>query len=191
MHIRPIALLLCLLAFAGCESKAPDSSHPVPAQQERLISIIETFADKYSKQPNELKKSGVRMERQAALAEAFAETSFSGWIGTLEDMDTDGDGVAEIAVRLQGSKITLSNTTSGLSFGEAVFGDTDSLKIQPDTPLWNAISSLSKGDVVEISGELLTEDGGKDYLALVGGFEWMSMNQIATISTRFTGISKK
>ena len=121
-----------------------------PTEQQEFISTIEQFSKEYESADNELKKSAIRTKRGEAFKSVLKNSrNFSNWVGIVKTMETTRKGKANFGVEIEGTGITLSNMNNELS---DMF---DNTLIEQNSPLYQTISELKKGDKVFVSGEFL------------------------------------
>lgn len=121
-----------------------------PTEQQRFISTIEKFSKEYESAENELKKSAIRTKRGEEFKSVLKNTrNFTNWVGIVKTMETTSKGKATFGVEIEGTGITLSNMNNEFS---DMFENT---LIQQNSPLYQTISELKKGDKVFVSGEFL------------------------------------
>lgn len=123
----------------------------VPPQQALFGKIVGAYAERYSALANELQKSAARVERRAEMQKAFPSKTVSGWVGTLEDRGTLGDGSAYISVRLAGLLPVLKTSSETL--------------ISPGSPLYAVLSSFPENATVVFSGSFLPDSRKRDHFS--------------------------
>lgn len=155
----------------------------LPASQVKFIEKVEFFYSLYREAPNELKKSALRTQRKQVISNLLSNRKVSGWIGTLEDMQTNSEGKAFIEIKLEGAKsITIKTWNNLLS---DVF---DNTLIENGTELYNAISNLTEGDLIIFNGTFISDDS--DYIKEASITERGSMTDPEFIM-KFTNVKKK
>ncbi len=134
------------------EPKNESQTITLPSTEVEFAKALFEYTDDYEAAPNELKKSAVRSERKQAIRQALkGNTSVSGWIGRIYEMGTTGEGEAYISIKLGDSDLqikTWNNSFSDIS---------DHTLIKHGTSLYNALSELDKGTLVEFSGRFLKD----------------------------------
>lgn len=147
-------------APAAAEEVAPaDEAAPaIPEQQAAFIQTVESFYQPYQEAKNELQGSMQRSKREVALAALLPNRAVQDWTGTLESLDTNSEGNAYIAIRLDGTEsITIATwTNAGSDVG------TNSI-IPSGSALYNKLAEMSAGDRVVFSGTFAASD--RDYIA--------------------------
>lgn len=123
----------------------------------------------YAGADNDLKKSVVRKERDAALRAAVPGGDFTSWPGTLKQLTTNGDGNAVISVQPDGCDCTVETWNNSFSDIE------DRTLIKMRSPLYQVLLNMHEGDRVSISGHLIrersmTEEGSVDDPAYIARF---------------------
>jgi hypothetical protein len=129
----------------------------LPSDQQAFASAVEGFYGPYDDAPNELKKSALRVQRKSAIEQSLPELTVSNWIGTLDEMGTNSEGKAYIAVKLGGAKsITIKTWNNALS------DSGDRTLIENGSALYGTLGDLSEGTRIRFSGEFLA--GEKDHV---------------------------
>lgn len=176
------AALLCLASVAHAQ---PAGYLQLPAGELRFLELVEGFIAPYRAAPNELKKSALRTERARKVREAIGPgTRFEGWLGRLRKMSTTGDGDAVLEVSLGNSAVRLVTMNNALSDAR------HRTLIKQGTPLYNAVAELKVGDVVEVSGDLVLDKGGRDHLRETSLTEQGAMTEPEYLA-RFASVRKK
>ena len=125
----------------------------IPNDQVQFINVVESFYEPYRSAPNELKKSALRADRRSAIGKLrYPTKEVSDWIGTLQEMGTNSDGEAHIAIKLEGSRNIIIKTWNN-SFSDLA----DGTLIKNGSELYNRIADLSRGKKVRFSGFLLPD----------------------------------
>jgi len=148
-------------------SKPSDSeslSVPIPSEESRFSSTVESFVGPYQSADTDIRKTNVRFERKAALQGFFLNSaqsfSFQGWVGRVNKMTTERDGEAYVAIRLPNSNVLLE--TMNNSFGDALtFSRT---MIARGDPIYPSLMRLHIGDEVRFSGLFLRSEKTEDYV---------------------------
>src|SRR5271170_4578099 len=88
----------------------PQQASFIPPTQRSFTSIIESFIPSYNTADTEIRKTNVRFQRKDAVARYVAESGglrFQGWVGQVESLKTESDGVASVSVKLSGSQTVI------------------------------------------------------------------------------------
>ena len=140
-------------------SIASSQNVQIPADQRQFVSIVTGFIDPYTTATNDLLKSRQRRGRKAALEEAFPNTGFSNWVGTLTRLGTTGDGDAYVGITLAGTNIIINTTNNG--FSESL--SRNKTLVKDGTAVFEQLIQLSEGDIVTISGNFFS--GRQDHFS--------------------------
>lgn len=177
-------------AAASVAAPAP-IAEPVPvappqpamsASQQHFCDAVNSARDGYQAAQragaNELKLSKLRSQRKAAVAAAVKGGTVKDWVGTVDSLQTTGEGKAVFVVELPcGSKMgTWNNALSDIM---------DNSLIPQSSPLYDGIAELNTGTKLRFSGKLVSGD--------VDGFRESSMTEMGSMTDpfyviRFTGI---
>ena len=120
----------------------------MPASEMQLIDIVDKYAVQYVEADNELKKSKLLSDRDAALKAAHLPPVIAkDWVGKVEELKTDWRGRATVSVRISDRTVikTLDITWSD--------SERDSSIPQSD-PLYNIISNLKTGMNVRFTAQI-------------------------------------
>lgn len=150
-----------LLVLAGrTESEAPrptvaesTAQLAIPDQQEKFLSIVDDFAEKYRAAPNDLAKGALRPQRAKAVCDLLRDETVRDWVGTVQllSSNNEGKGVLDVSISRRANVTTWNNSLSDMS---------SQTLITPGTPLHDAALQLTKGQTVIFSGTFIT--GEKD-----------------------------
>ena len=181
LKIGGAAVLLAslTLGLAGCRSS---NQEPMPADEARFISTVNSFISDYNSAANTLVKSSLRATRGDKLRKAMPDLNFTGWVGTLKDVTTTPTGDTAIAIQLPGSNITVR--TLNKSFADI----TSHTLIARDSPLAGRVSALSKGDKINFDGGFVLD--GIDWIKEVSANELDSMTKPEYL-VQFKDVTKK
>lgn len=133
---------IIILFFVGKNSFANDS-------QSEFISIINEFRDGYSSSFNELKINKLLLDRNKKLCDFFSDDTIN-WIGVIENISTnmEGKGILSIEVDKNIFIQTWNNAFSDIF---------DNTLIEVDSPLYNNLLEVNKGDKVQFSGSFIED----------------------------------
>src|SRR5258708_24648197 len=70
----------------GAEDPKIASAADMPAQQQRFISIIHNFAQKYQTPPNYRPKVALRQQRARAICGIINDLTVTNWVGTVNTL---------------------------------------------------------------------------------------------------------
>lgn len=125
----------------------------IPSNQKAFVDVVESVKSEYDSAPNELKKSAVRTKRGKLIQKALNNSrNISGWVGIIADMQTNSEGKAIFAIKLESAGIELQTWNS--AFQDAF----DNTLISQDNKLYTVISDLNKGDRVIVNGSFSRSD---------------------------------
>lgn len=135
---------------AGTSSVPPV---PLPPAEAQLIQIVSAAQSESHKAENDMQRGGIKAKRDRALCEAVTSFAVSGWIGTVEKIDSnsDGKGVLEIAIADDIKVKTWNNALSDIS---------SNTLIEPGSPVFQAASAMKRGQRVAFSGSFLKGSEG-------------------------------
>ena len=143
----------------------------MPTSEKQFIDTINEYAALYNQADNELKKSIVWKQRDAAIRKLSLTPTGeneNGWVGIIESLGTNGEGKAYIAIRISDKIVvkTWSNAFSDIS---------DNTLIPQSSPLYNILAELKTGARVQFSARLisyanLTEAGKMNDPELISRF---------------------
>ena len=125
-------------------SSAP-ASIVLPAAEARLIQIVSSAQTESRNAENDMQRGGIKAKRDKALCEGITSLAADNWIGKIETLDSnsDGKGVLSIEIAPDITVKTWNNALSDIS---------SKTLIEPETPLFQAASSMKKGQLVTFSG---------------------------------------
>lgn len=139
-----------LLAFGSSDDDEDESDNtdvenveislPLPPEQVSFSALIDSMYNVYKEQPNDLKKSAVKKARNSLFKGMKFERKVTNWIGELQTMSTNSKGNASIDIDLINSRADVQTANYPIMLG---------------SNLYEAVSSLSTGDTVVISGRFL------------------------------------
>lgn len=126
-----------------------------PDSQAAFIRAVEEGAAAYVAAPNDLAKGGARRDRAKAICAAVSGGKVDNWSGTITTLDTNGDGMGVVAIRLtpQLHVTTWNNALSDIG--------SDTL-MDPDSAVFRKFAALAEGAPVLFSGRLLRDPQAPD-----------------------------
>ena len=195
--------VLATIALAGCDdasdttaSRAPQASTAVasPSQQDfakqnrasderAFIAAVEHGKAEYEAADNDMMKGGARGRRKVAICNALTGTSISRWSGVISDLGSNSEGKGTLTVDL-GNGIQLATFNNGLSDG---LKDSHTL-IDSSTPLFASVAHLKKGDAIQLSGELFSDD--TDCVEELSAFSLQESMATPKFLVRFESVKK-
>lgn len=133
---------------------APEVVDLRPQSQIQFETVIDASYEEFKNAANEIQQSVARKSRTKALADLQLGLTVKDWVGTISTLSTNNDGHGVIVIKLNRN---LSVSTWNNAFSD--IGDTT--LISSDSPLFDKLLSLSKGDKVKFSGTFFKDD--EDY----------------------------
>jgi hypothetical protein len=141
------------------EQAAPKPT--LPQQQMEFTSMVESFIPSYNAADTEIRKTNVRFERKDAIARYFStlgNLEFREWVGRVEQLRTESDGEAALAIRLNGSETIIKTWSNS-------FSDSSShTMISRGDSLYPVLMNLKVGSEIIVSGRFILADGKPDYI---------------------------
>ena len=122
-----------------------------PQEQTTLIQASKIAMDKAIKADNDMQKGSALRERSKAICNGITNLSVKDWVGTIKKIDSnsDGYGVLEIEIARKIYVKTWNNAISD-TFHKTL--------LQPDTPLFDKIANMKKGQKVKFSGNFFKDN---------------------------------
>lgn len=136
-------LAICGLTMLPTATLAAD----IPPQEARLISIVSDSSSGYDSANNDFQKGAERVKRAKAICNSIPSRSAKNWVGTVEDLSSTSDGYGVLSIRIS-DHITVSTNNNKLSDS---LGTLKTLVV-PDSPVFQKMANLSKGQKVIFSG---------------------------------------
>jgi hypothetical protein len=117
----------------------------IPDDQKTFVEIVVGAQSKARAADNDMQRGGIKADRDKALCAAVQQMPVKNWVGTLENISANSDGLGVLSVEIAKDVFvkTWNNALSDLI---------DKTLIQPGTPLFNTASQLKKGSRVKFSG---------------------------------------
>src|SRR5712675_3309113 len=84
----------------GAEDPKIASAADMPVQQQRFLSIISDFAQKYETAPNDMAKDALRQQRARAICGIINDLTVTNWVGTVNTLPGIDQGSGVLAVSL-------------------------------------------------------------------------------------------
>jgi hypothetical protein len=126
-------------------------SPPIPAQQQKFISIIDDFAAKFKTAPNDMAKGALRPKRAEAICELITNPEVTDWVGTVQKLSSnrEGKGILEVSISKSVNANTWNNALSDIG---------DKTLIEPGTALHEAAIQLKPKQAIIFSGTFIKSD---------------------------------
>lgn len=168
-------------------SEKPVDAIPVKIgtpDQVAFHSFLKAFTERYSQAEGEMGKSKVYREYVGEITKQIPGGAFKDWEGTISRISTnEGGTLVELSIRCNHNdyQVTVQTNNNRLSdMGENTL-------IRLNTPLFNMIESLKKGDRVKFSGTLIPDPKR--------GFKVIAITEAGVLSdqvfiARFSAITK-
>jgi hypothetical protein len=136
----------------------------IPQSQARFITATAQGRTQYDAAQNDFQRGAARPMRAKAICAALSSPQLDGWVGTVTNLSTngDGDGVLEVNIG-EGTKLTTWNNS---------FSDIQARTlIKSDSSLYQRLSSLKEGGSVRVYATLFSEgpDCFKETSLTLGG----------------------
>lgn len=168
-----LVLVLVIFYYVACGDDSESTSEEnleqsitLKKDQQNLTALIDSVKVMYENTENPLKKTALRKERKNALKTLFNNRNVSNWKGELSDMNTstDNQGKAYISVRLLG--------TNSVNLGTSYISD----MFPVGSKLFNKLSEIEVGDIIEFSGTFRYDYEYQDHLDENSSTEYGSMH---------------
>lgn len=165
----------------------PPPADPLPSSQQAFCDAVKMGADGYqaaqSDGANQLKLSKLRTVRKSAVASAVKGGAFKDWVGTVDGLQTTGDGKAILSI-----KLTCEADVKVSTWNNTMSDIMDNTLISQSSSLYDAIAEFGEGAKVKVSGKFASGD--------VDGFRESSMTESGSMTdpdykVRFSGISAR
>jgi len=124
-----------------------------PPQERQFIEAVRNAQSQYKSGSNDLQKGAARPTRARSICSAMPEPRATDWIGTIDDLSTNGDGDGVLSIKIAERAHVTTNTNA--------FSDyrTDTL-IKANSSLYRDLLKLKIGETVRFSGSFFA--GGTD-----------------------------
>ena len=117
----------------------------MPTDEATLVQAVNDARAAYAAGANDMAKGAARPARARAICKALQSVAVSQWVGTVDDLSTNGDGKGVLSVRL-GKDLTVATTNN--DFGDSL----QKSLIDPSSQLFADAVALHKGQRVTFSG---------------------------------------
>ena len=123
----------------------------MPLVEIDFINAVAKGREIYRSAANEMAKGASRPKRKQMICELLNSGSVSSWIGRIAKLDTNSEGKGVFAVEIaDGIRVqTWNNALSDMG---------SSTLIEPNSDLFQKLVSMSKGDIVKVSGSFFGSD---------------------------------
>lgn len=124
----------------------------VPSSQKAFVDAVRKAQGAADEASNDMAKGGVRATRADEVCQALGSSGRAiGWVGEIDSIDSNSEGKGVLSVTLA-RNVTVSTWNNAMSdIGAGTL-------IDPGTALFNTVSSMSEGDLVEFSGSFFAND---------------------------------
>lgn len=143
----PIPLIVPLASIGAISIAHAESPNTVgmPIEEDKFITAIQHAKDRYASGSNDMQKGASRPTRAREICAALPSLQIQNWIGTIEGLSSNSDGQGVVSIKIDEDIFikTWNNSLSDLEGGTLV---------DPESPLFNEVSALSKGEKVFFSG---------------------------------------
>jgi hypothetical protein len=133
---------------AAAESKPEGNG---PEEERKLVIAIERAREAYAAGANDMAKGAARPARAKAICAALNGLQVRDWVGTVDTLSTNGDGLGVLSVKI-GKDIWVETWNNGLS------DTSEHTLIDPDSALFKQAMGLTKDQEVTFSGHLFHGD---------------------------------
>lgn len=120
----------------------------LPAGEQELIDISAKGAADFDDGANDMAKGAARPRRAAAICKALRSTTVHDWIGTVDQLSSNGDGKGVLGVRIA-KNVTLETWNNALS------DISDQTLIAPASQVFKEASAMKVGQTVRFSGSFI------------------------------------
>jgi hypothetical protein len=131
---------------------APATVTPPPQLQASFVAAIDKWRKTYAAGANDMAKGAARPARAKEVCSIVKAYSVAKWIGTVDTLSSNGDGLGVLAVKI-GDDVVLK------TWNNSVSDASDHTMINPDSDIFRKASSLKVGQRVAISGMFIPELG--------------------------------
>lgn len=130
---------------------AAEQFYAIPANEQAFIDVVQKAKTTFANAENDLQKGATRRERAKAVCQAISSSTVSGWVGTIEEMTSNSEGLGVLSVKL-------TNNVVVKTWNNALSDVMDNTLIDPDTAMYKTLSSLKKGTRIKFSGNFIDDD---------------------------------
>jgi hypothetical protein len=144
----------CEEKSARQETKQIEASLPpvvLPETEKLLIAAVEKARAAYSAGANEMAQGAARPARAKEICTAIKNPQVSGWVGEVETLSSNSDGLGVLAIRI--AKDVLIKT-----WNNAISDAANKTLIDPESSVFKKAVVLRKGQRIEFAGQLIRDD---------------------------------
>ena len=134
----------------AARSAATDSLLDATAES-NLVAIVQKYTKLYSSASNDMVKGGLRPERGREICNTLKGTQFSNWVGTVYSLGSNADGNGTVELDVGGGVYVQTWNTSFADIGYHTL-------IPHNSPLFSDAAALRKGQKIEFSGTLFSDN---------------------------------
>lgn len=120
----------------------------MPGDERAFLVAVTKGRDTFNAGRNEMEKGSARPLRARAICDAVSPGRVDNWIGKVVNLSTNGDGKGVLAIEI-GRKIFVK------TWNNAVSDISDRTLLDPDSPIYKQALSLTRGQRVQFSGDLI------------------------------------
>ena len=146
-------VVLFVMGTASLRSAPPASTFGLmPPQEENFIQIVVAARNSSQTAENDMQRGGAKVERDRAICQVLPSVAVSDWVGTVDKVDSNSDGLGVLGIILAGGVRveTWNNLPSDLR---------DRTLIEPGSRLFNSASKLKPGQMIYFSGTFIRSQG--------------------------------
>lgn len=139
----------------ACRPVGPNDATPLggyacPGDQRRFAEVIRSFRASFTNENNQIRQAELRADRARQLCQILLSGWVQDWRGTLRAMALTERGRVALSVELEGVASTAFETS-----GAGTSRLADATQVRPDTETYAVLRTLSSGQRVIFSGEII------------------------------------
>ncbi|MGH0003008.1 hypothetical protein ACQU0X_23310 [Pseudovibrio ascidiaceicola] len=123
----------------------------IPVEQTQFVTAVQNATASFRAAKNELAQGGTRSKRKENVCAALPSLEVQNWVGQLEQLTSNSDGLGVISIRLADG-VTVKTWNNAFSD----IGD-DTL-IDPSSALFSQVAELNKNQRIRFSGRFFSSD---------------------------------
>jgi hypothetical protein len=139
---------------SASSAQAQPVAKAVPRQRtgaDTLVDIVQQARSQYDGARNDMAKGAARPARKQAICSFLQSFTITDWVGTIQELSTNGDGKGILAISL-GSDVSVKTWNNALSdIGDRTL-------IDPNSTLFQTLTSMKVGQTVHFSGNFFRSD---------------------------------
>lgn len=120
------------------------------SQQQRFVALVEDARTKAEDAENDFQRRLPLTNRNKSICKLLKSKTVSGWSGTVETLDTNGDGLGVLTIKIADG-VEVSTWNNALSDFQ------DHTLIKTDSPVFTTMATLSEGDRVTFGGSFVRD----------------------------------